>query len=292
MLSKVLGTLTLILSKIPHIRSRLINFLHGKFDNNNKKYFFLKTIKFPFGIFIALILIRLYISNKDQTNFFYSLVAEPWSVIFCFGVLSSLWTQITIEEYFHFRQFFKDVKVKDEMKYFKNSQTMRYSSVFLVFLSMFAAFRPKEEALKDYFFWGHIICTLVYLLIIFLWDSFYYNNIVEAKRDGGKSKFFKECNKQLKHVDKITFAILLLWSILIFLTQVTNFYYENWEFKYHKYNSLIYNIKEPLMGGVIGFHAAFSVAILVYLFDEWKNGRVCTEIIQYRKKKIDNGTSN
>jgi hypothetical protein len=207
-------------------------------------------------------------------------IEYPWRGIFAAGILSSVWVQLAAAHYF-------DEKGYTTSAQYPNSLIRTMNEVMKA--SMTACAICALGFMEFYNL--HIVFSVIYMALVSFWDLSILRGSEPALNKRVEHEKFKKCCSQLFwHVDGLVFGTVLLWVVLIYaviirghrtfslVSEINTFLAQFGPLTKDNIGQLAkHGLEEPLMGGVIGFHAIFSAALLMIHFRDWEKDERSTK---------------
>lgn len=231
---------------------------------------FLSAFLAPFSILVVSFVILIATSpDKNPEKVIRLYIDYPWRMLFAIGILSSIWVQFTLEFYYAD----KDYKESTKLHYRKVTEYIQ--------LFMLGSIIVALICIQYYYI--HILATLFYLLLVSTCDTLVWlsSEALAGEKSEQKHQKFKECCRQLLfHVDGVVFFVVLFWVLIISFSlsgERASFILSSELIEPSKGavgNLVKHELREPLMAGMIGFHAILSVILLLVHLMEWESSTI------------------
>lgn len=195
-----------------------------------------------------------------EHKIFPSIKQKPWDYIFVFGVLFSLFAQISIAAYF------SNLNYQGTVNLFPGWQwLMALASTLLVVCSILFIHHPKL----------HLLFIVTYAVLLVVWDA-----IPLWHRPATHSAYIDRVEDVLQTVDFPVAAVLVVWTLGYFV----------WNWGWHDVGLFVSNsdlkdcrdsclesigtkgihISEPIMAGVIGFQMFLVFVVIFVHLSRWQ----------------------
>lgn len=260
-------------------------------SDSNRKRFFHKILEWFLSIgggliltvICALFLNFIFKDPANQGRDAYTYYTElHWRTVFAFGILSSMWAQLSVGLYFILGDYYKAIS---------NNRFVAFLSYCFMPIMLVLAIATLYSVDN---FDQHILFTIGFMSIAALWDALI---VIFARPNANEKRKFdlfrQHCKDLLFHVDGLPLFVILLWFLFLrnmdlrefsFLDDIAKSFSGNLKditisldfLKNQIPFDKQYTMKEPLMAGVIGFHMivtvfALSIQIIMWIQKYYKN---------------------